>query len=151
MYTNVYDSVVELMAAGGLDWTDGSIWCALMADTYVPDPATQRLWGDVSSHEVSTTLTGYSPFLCGQRTVTPDHDTRKTWLALEDPHWSSLDLDCAYAVFYRGATLAADRHLLCYIDFEGVLSPTNDALTITLPSSGILAMWISPGLCPPIP
>lgn len=136
MASFIYNSCIDDMAKGAIDFDTDTFKAMLVTSTYTANKDTHTKRSDVTN-EVSGT--GYtSGGATSTVTVTKDTANDKVTVTLGAVNWTTVTITARAAVIYksRGGASSADE-LVCYVDFNGDVSATNatfslGASTITL-------------------
>ncbi|MEQ6021306.1 hypothetical protein SOM70_01815 [Streptomyces salinarius] len=112
-----------------IDWVNDTVKVALVKSTYTPNRDTHDEWADVSAQEA--TGTGYTAggTSLSSKTLTYN-STENTWtFDAADTTWTNTNgLSFRYAVIYDDT--APGKPLIGYVDFEEVVTTSNEDLTI---------------------
>ena len=117
-------------------WTGNPMKVALMTPSYVPNPDTHKLWGDVAAQEVaagSGYTTGGQDIL--NRTASYDAAADRTNLLGDDNVWNAATFQTGYAMVYNNS---GSKPLWSLVDFEGIKDVVNGVFTIDWAAVGIL-------------
>jgi hypothetical protein len=136
MASLVYNQLKYDMGVGNVDLASDTINCALLANTYTPDPDDDT-WADVSSHEVSGTGYNAGGEALSGKSVTKDDTSDLMKFDATDVTWSSSTITARHAVLYDVTN--ADS-LVCVLDFGSDQSSSNGDFTIQWNASGILTL-----------
>jgi len=136
MASLIYNSCIDDMARGAIDFDTDTFKVMLVTSTYVANKDTHTKRSDVTN-EVSGT--GYTAGgVTSACTVTKDTANDKVTLSLAAVSWATSTITARGAVYYksRGGASSADE-LVAYVDFGGDVSSTGatfslGASTITL-------------------
>ena len=134
MASLIYNSAIDDMAKGAIDFDTDTFKTMLVTSTYSPNKDTHDKRDDVTN-EVSGT--GYS---AGGSTsacvVTKDTANDKVTISFAATSWSTATITARAAVIYksRGGASSADE-LVCYVDFGADVS--SSAATFTVGASTI--------------
>ena len=134
MASLVYNSCIDDMARGAIDFDTDTFKVMLVTSTYTPNKDTHDKRDDVTN-EVSGT--GYTAGgVASACTVTKDTANDKVTLSFAAVSWATATITARGAVYYksRGGASSADE-LVAYVDFGGDVSSTG--ATFTLGSSVI--------------
>ena len=134
MASLIYNSCIDDMARGAIDFDTDTFKVMLVTSTYVANKDTHTKRSDVTN-EVSGT--GYTAGgVTSACTVTKDTANDKVTLSFAAVSWSTATITARGAVYYksRGGASSADE-LVAYVDFGGDVSSTG--ATFTLGSSVI--------------
>ena len=134
MASLIYNSAIDDMAKGAIDFDTDTFKVMLVTSTYTANKDTHTKRSDVTN-EVSGT--GYTAGgVTSACTVTKDTANDKVTLSLAAVSWATSTITARGAVYYksRGGASSADE-LVAYVDFGGDVSST--AATFSLGSSTI--------------
>jgi hypothetical protein len=124
MASLIFNSALDDMANGNIDFGSDTFKCMLVTSSYTPNKDTHNRRDDVTN-EVSGT--GYSSGGDAVTvSVTLDTANDRVDIALGAAAWSSATITARAAVYYksRGGASSADE-LVAYIDFGGDITSTN--------------------------
>lgn len=136
MASLIYNSAIDDMARGAIDFDTDTFKVLLVNSTYTPNKDTHTKRSDVTNEVSGTGYTaGGAASAC---TVTKDTANDKVTLGFAATSWSTATITARGAVYYksRGGASSADE-LVAYVDFGGDVSSTGatfslGASTITL-------------------
>jgi len=136
MASLIYNSAIDDMAKGAIDFDTDTFKVMLVTSTYTANKDTHTKRSDVTN-EVSGT--GYTAGgVTSACTVTKDTANDKVTLSLAAVSWATSTITARGAVYYksRGGASSADE-LVAYVDFGGDVTSTGatfslGASTITL-------------------
>jgi len=136
MASLIYNSAIDDMARGAIDFDTDTFKVMLVTSTYTPNKDTHDKRDDVTNEVSGTGYTaGGATSAC---TVTKDTANDKVTLGFAAVSWSTATITARGAVYYksRGGAASADE-LVAYVDFGGDVSSTGatfslGASTITL-------------------
>jgi hypothetical protein len=134
MASLIYNSAVDDMARGAIDFDTDSFKVMLVTSSYTPNKDTDDKRNDVTNEVSGTGYTaGGAASVC---TVTKDTANDKVTLSFAATSWATATITAAGAVYYksRGGASSADE-LVAYVDFGGNVSSTG--ATFSLGSSTI--------------
>jgi hypothetical protein len=134
MASLIYNSCIDDMARGAIDFDTDTFKVMLVTSTYTPNKDTHDKRDDVTN-EVSGT--GYTAGgVASACTVTKDTANDKVTLSFAAVSWATATITARGAVYYksRGGASSADE-LVAYVDFTGDVSSTG--ATFSLGSSTI--------------
>jgi hypothetical protein len=134
MASLIYNSAIDDMARGAIDFDTDSFKVLLVTSTYTPDKDTHLKRSSVTNEVSGTGYTaGGVASVC---TVTKDTATDKVTLSFAAVSWSTATITARGAVYYksRGGASSADE-LVAYVDFGGDVASTG--ATFSLGSSTI--------------
>jgi len=134
MASLIYNSCIDDMARGAIDFDTDSFKVMLVTSTYTPNKDTHDKRDDVTNEVSGTGYTaGGVASVC---TVTKDTANDKVTLSFAAVSWATATITARGAVYYksRGGASSADE-LVAYVDFGGDVSSTG--ATFSLGSSTI--------------
>ena len=134
MASLIYNSAVDDMARGAIDFDTDTFKVMLVTSSYTPNKDTHDKRDDVTN-EVSGT--GYTAGgVTSACTVTKDTANDRVTLSFAAVNWASSTITARAAVIYksRGGASSADE-LVCYVDFGADVS--SSSATFSLGSSVI--------------
>jgi hypothetical protein len=134
MASLIYNSAVDDMARGAIDFDTDTFKVMLVTSAYSPNKDTHDKRDDVTN-EVSGT--GYTAGgVTSACTVTKDTANDRVTLSFAAVNWATSTITARAAVIYksRGGASSADE-LVCYVDFGGDVS--SSSATFSLGSSTI--------------
>jgi hypothetical protein len=134
MASLIYNSAVDDMAKGAIDFDTDTFKVLLVTSSYTPNKDTHDKRDDVTN-EVSGT--GYTAGgVTSACTVTKDTANDRVTLSFAAVNWASSTITARAAVIYksRGGASSADE-LVCYVDFGADVS--SSSATFSLGSSVI--------------
>lgn len=129
MASLIYNSAVDDMARGAIDFDTDTFKVLLVTSSYTPNKDTHDKRDDVTNE---VTGTGYSTGgVTSACTVTKDTANDKVTLAFASVSWASSTITARGAVIYksRGGASSADE-LVAYNDFGADVSTTSGTFTI---------------------
>lgn len=120
-----------------VDWDTDTIKVALCTSTYTPDQDAHDYFNDITNE---VTGTGYTAGGATLTSKTSTYTGASNTLSLDaaDTSWAASTITARYAVIYVSTGTAATSPLLGYVDFDGDISSTAGAFTITWDAAGIL-------------
>jgi hypothetical protein len=134
MASLIYNSAVDDMARGAIDFDTDTFKVMLVSSAYSPNKDTHDKRDDVTN-EVSGT--GYTAGgVTSACTVTKDTANDRVTLSFAAVNWASSTITARAAVIYksRGGAASSDE-LVCYVDFGADVS--SSSATFSLGSSTI--------------
>jgi hypothetical protein len=134
MASLIYNSGIDDMARGAIDFDTDTFKVMLVTSTYSPNKDTDTKRSNVTNE---VTGTGYTTGgVTSACTVTKDTANDKVTISFAAVSWSTATITARGAVYYksRGGASSADE-LVAYVDFGGDVSST--AATFSLGSSTI--------------
>lgn len=134
MASLIYNSCIDDMARGAIDFDTDTFKVMLVTSSYTPNKDTHDKRDDVTNEVSGTGYTaGGVASVC---TVTKDTANDKVTLSFAAVSWATATITARGAVYYksRGGASSADE-LVAYVDFAGDVSSTG--ATFSLGSSTI--------------
>ena len=134
MASLIYNSAVDDMARGAIDFDTDSFKVMLVTSSYTPNKDTDDKRNDVTNEVSGTGYTaGGAASVC---TVTKSTANDRVTLSFAAVNWPSSTITARAAVIYksRGGASSADE-LVCYVDFGADVS--SSSATFSLGSSVI--------------
>jgi hypothetical protein len=125
----IYNSAIDDMARGAIDFDTDTFKIMLVSSSYTPNKDTHDRRDDVTNEVTGTGYsTGGSTIAC---TVTKDTGNDKVTLQFASTSWASSTITARAAVVYksRGGASSADE-LVFYNDFDADVSTTNGTFTV---------------------
>jgi hypothetical protein len=130
----IYNSAIDDMAKGAIDFDTDTFKTLLVTSSYTPNKDTHDKRDDVTNEVTGTGYTaGGATSAC---TVTKDTANDRVTVTFAATSWATSTITARAAVIYksRGGASSADE-LVCYVDFNGDVS--SSAATFTVGSSTI--------------
>lgn len=131
MASLIYNSCIDDMARGAIDFDTDTFYVMLVTSSYAPNKDTDLKRSAVTNEvgNSGTYAAGGSASAC---TVTKDTANDKVTMAFASVNWTSATITAAAAVIYkrRGGASSADE-LVAYVDFGGNITSTADTFTVT--------------------
>jgi len=132
MASLIYNSALNDMATGAIDFDTNSFKIILVTSSYTPNKDTHTKRSDVTN-EISGT--GYtSGGVSTAVTVTNDTANDRIDINFADVSWASATLTAAAAVIYKSTGTASTDNLVAYLDFAGNVISTNGTFTVDITS-----------------
>ncbi len=132
MASLIYNSALNDMATGAIDFDTDSFKIELVTSSYTPNKDTHLKRSSVTN-EVSGT--GYTAGgVSTAVTVTNDTANDRIDINFADVSWASASLTAAAAVIYKNTGTAATDNLVAYLDFAGNVTSTNGTFTLDITS-----------------
>jgi hypothetical protein len=131
--TIVYNSALEDLARGAIDFDTDTFFAMLVTATYVANKDTHLKRSDVTNE---VTGTGYTAGgVAVTPTITKDTANDRLDVAFSNPSWANSTITARAVVVYkrRGGAATADE-LVCYGDFGSNVSSTNGTFTVNFTS-----------------
>jgi len=131
--TIVYNSALEDLARGAIDFDTDTFRAMLVTATYVANKDTHAKRSDVTNEVTGTGYTAGGTTVTA--TVTRDNATDRVDITFANPSWASSTITARGVVIYksRGGAATADE-LVCYGDFGADVSSTNGTFTVNFTS-----------------
>lgn len=132
MASLIYNSCLNDMATGAIDFDTNSFKILLVTSSYAPNKDTHTKRSDVTNE---ITGTGYTAGGSSSAvTVTNDTANDRIDINFADVSWSSATLTAAAAVIYKTTGTASADNLVAYLDFGGNVTSTNGTFTLDITS-----------------
>lgn len=141
MASLIYDSMMEDLVRGAIDFDTDKFYVALVTSSYTANKATHKKRSAIAGGEVGTTGTGYSTGgQISNPTLTLDTTLHKMDIQFAPVTWSNATITANACVIYKLAAgtlpgVAADDPLVAYVDFGQNVSSTAAAFAVTFSSS----------------
>lgn len=135
---SLYNSVLEDLVEGELDWEGDTIKCALLGSGYTPDIDSHAVWSDVSAYEVSGTGYTAGGQTLANRLITLDTVNDEVRCDSDDPQWASSTITARYAVVYQDTGTPSTSRLIALMNFGQDYASSNGTFKITVASGGWL-------------
>lgn len=129
MASLIYNSAVDDMARGAIDFDTDTFKVMLVTSTYVPDKDTHLKRSSVTNEVTGTGYTaGGVTCAC---TVTKSTANDRVTLSFAAVNWPSSTITARGAVIYksRGGASSADE-LVCYVDFGADVSSSSATFSL---------------------
>lgn len=128
MASLIYNSAVEDLAKGAIDFDTDTFKVMLVTSSYTPNKDTHDKRDDVTNEVSGTGYTsGGETSAC---TVTKDTATDKVTLSFAAVSWGSSTITAAGAVIYKSTGTASADPLVGYIDFGGNVSSNGGTFSV---------------------
>jgi len=132
MASLIYNSCLNDMATGAIDFDTNSFKILLVTSSYTPNKDTHTKRSDVTN-EISGT--GYTAGgVSTAVTVTNDTANDRIDINFADVSWSSATLTAAAGVIYKTTGTSSTDNLVAYLDFSGNVTSTNGTFTLDITS-----------------
>lgn len=131
--TTVYNSALEDLARGAIDFDTDSFRAMLVTATYVVNKDTHLKRSDITNEVTGTGYTaGGTPVTV---TVTKDVANDRLDISFSNPSWANSTITARAVIIYkaRGGAATADE-LVCHGDFGANVSSTNGTFTVNFTS-----------------
>lgn len=130
----IYNSCIDDLAKGNIDFDTDTFKVMLVTSTYTPDKDTHLKRSSVTN-EVSNSGTYASGGSASSVTVTKDTVNDRVDITFGSVNWTSATITARAAVIYksRGGASSADE-LVAYVDFGSDVTSTNGTFTVTFSS-----------------
>jgi hypothetical protein len=129
MASLIYNSAIDDMARGAIDWDTDSFKVMLVTSSYTPNKDTHDKRNDVTNEVTGTGYTaGGVTTAC---TVTKDTANDKVTIVFAAVSWASSTITARGAVYYksRGGLSSADE-LVAYNDFGSNITTSNGTFSL---------------------
>lgn len=132
MASLIYNSCLNDMATGAIDFDTNAFKIILVTSSYTPNKDTHTKRSDVTNEITGTGYTAGG----STTTVTVTNDTANDRIDINfsDVSWSSATLTAAAAVIYKTTGTASTDNLVAYLDFGGSVTSTNGTFTLDITS-----------------
>lgn len=132
MASLIYNSCLNDMATGAIDFDTDTFKIMLVTSSYTPNKDTHTKRSNVTNEITGTGYTSGGT----TTTVTVTNDTANDRIDIDfsDVSWSSATLTAAAAVIYKSTGTAASDNLVAYLDFAGNVISTNGTFTVDITS-----------------
>lgn len=132
MASLIYNSCLNDMATGAIDFDTNSFKILMVTSSYTPNKDTHTKRSDVTN-EISGT--GYTAGGAASAvTVTNDTANDRIDINFADVSFASATLTAAAAVIYKTTGTASTDNLVAYLDFGGNVISTNGTFTVDITS-----------------
>jgi hypothetical protein len=129
MASLIYNSAIDDMARGAIDFDTDSFKAMLVTSTYTPNKDTD-LKRSAVTNEVSGT--GYTAGgVASVCTVTKDTANDKVTLSFAAVSWASSTITARALVIYKSTGTASTDALVAYVDFGSNVSSTGGTFNVT--------------------
>jgi hypothetical protein len=129
MASLIYNSAIDDMARGAIDFDSNSFKALLVTSSYVPNKDTHDKRDDVTNEVSGTGYTaGGVASVC---TVTKDTANDKVTLSFAAVSWASSTITARALVIYKSTGTASTDNLVCYVDFGSDVSSTGGTFSVT--------------------
>ncbi len=132
MASLIYNSCLNDMATGAIDFDTDTFKIMLVTSSYTPNKDTHTKRSNVTNEITGTGYTSGGT----TTTVTVTNDTANDRIDIDfsDVSWTSATLTAAAAVIYKSTGTAATDNLVAYLDFAGNVISTNGTFTVDITS-----------------
>jgi hypothetical protein len=128
MASLIYNSAVDDMARGAIDFDTDTFKVMLVTSSYTPDKDTHDKRNDVTN-EVSGT--GYTAGgVTSACTVTKDTTNDRVTLSFAAVSWASSTITARGAVIYKSTGTASNDNLVAYNDFGSDVASASGTFTV---------------------
>lgn len=129
MASLIYNSCIEDLAKGTIDFDTDTFKVLLVTSSYSPDKDTHTRGDDITNEVTGSGYTaGGATSAC---TVTKDTANDKVTLSFAAVSWGTSTITAAAGVIYKSTGTAANDPLVAYIDFGGDVSSTGGTFSIS--------------------
>ena len=127
--TVIYNSLLEDLARGAVDFDTDTFRAMLVTASYVANKDTHLKRSDITNEVVGTGYTAGGAVVTA--TVTKDTANDRLDITFSDPSWANSTITARGVVIYkaRGGAATADE-LVAYSDFGANVSSTNATFTV---------------------
>lgn len=129
-----FDSMLDDVAKGNINFSTDTFYAMLVTSTYVPNKTTNLKRSDVTNEVVGAGYTAAGVQVAA--TVAKDTVNNKETVTFANPSWANATITARGIVIYkhRGGAATADE-LVSYVDFGADVASTNGtfAATFTAP------------------
>lgn len=134
MASLIYNSCIDDLAKGNIDFDTDTFKVMLVTSTYSPDKDAHLKRSSVTN-EVGNSGTYASGGSASSVTVTKDTVNDRVDITFGSVNWTSATITARAAVIYksRGGASTADE-LVAYVDFGSDVTSTNGTFTVTFSS-----------------
>lgn len=133
MASLIYNSCIDDMARGSIDFDTDTFYLMLVTSAYTPDKDAHLKRSSVTNE---VTGTGYTTGGAASTvTVTKDNTNDRVTIAFASVAWPSSTITARAGVLYkrRGGAATADE-LVAYVDFLSDITSTSGTFTVTFSS-----------------
>lgn len=132
MASLIYNSCLNDMATGAIDFDTDSFKIELVTSSYTPNKDTHLKRSSVTNEITGTGYTagGVSTAV----TVTNDTANDRIDINFADVSWASATFTAAAGVIYKTTGSASTDNLVAYLDFGGNVTSTNGTFTLDITS-----------------
>jgi hypothetical protein len=129
MASLIYNSAVDDLARGAIDFDTDTFKTLLVTSSYTPNKDTHDKRDDVTNEVAATGgyTAGGETSAC---TVTKDTANDKVTLSFAAVSWGSSTITAAGAVIYKSTGTASADPLVAYIDFGGDVSSNGGTFSV---------------------
>jgi hypothetical protein len=128
MASLIYNSAIDDMARGAIDFDTDSFKAMLVISTYAPNKDTDDKRNDVTNEATGTGYTaGGVACVC---TVTKDTANDKVTLSFAAVSWATSTITARALVIYKSTGTASADNLVAYNDFGSDVSSTGGTFSV---------------------
>jgi hypothetical protein len=133
MASLIYNSCLDDMARGAIDFDSDTFKCMLVTSAYTPDKDSHTKRSSVTNEVSGTGYTAGGAVVAA--TVTKDTGNDRLDIAFANPSWAGASITARGGVIYksRGGASSADE-LVAYLDFGSDATATNGTFAVTISS-----------------
>lgn len=133
MASLIYNSCLDDLAKGNINFNADTFKCMLVQSGYAPDKDTHLKRSAVTNEASGTGYTTGGATVTA--TVTKDTANDRVDVSFSNPSWSNSTISANAAVIYksRGGASSADE-LVAYVDFGATVSSTSGTFSVTFSS-----------------
>lgn len=131
--TIVYNSALEDLARGAIDFDTDTFRAMLVTSAYAPNKDTHLKRSDITNEVTGAGYTAGGEIVTA--TITKDTANDRLDIAFSNPSWPTSTITARGVVIYksRGGAATADE-LVCYGDFGANVTSTNGTFTVNFTS-----------------
>lgn len=128
-----YNSMLEDLARGAIDFDTDSFKMMLVTAAYTPNKDTHLKRSDVTNEVTGTGYTAGGEAVTA--TVAKDNANDRVTVTFSNPSWATATITARAGVIYksRGGASSADE-LVAYVDFGADITSTGGTFAVTLSS-----------------
>lgn len=132
MASLVYNSMLDDLVKGSINFNSDTFKVMLVTDAYTPNKDTHT-----RKNQVTNEVTGTGYTAGGQTsavTITPDLTNDREDLSFATVTWTSATITARAAVIYKDTGTASTSPLVAYVDFGSNVSSTNANFAVSFSS-----------------
>lgn len=133
MASLVYNSALDDLAKGNIDFNSDTFKVMLMKSQYIPNKDTHSKRSDLTNEATGTNyVSGGKPT---NVTITKDLTNDRLDIYIDRVYWEHSTISASGAVIYkaRGGLASADE-LVAYVDFNNTINSINQKFTVEITS-----------------
>ncbi|USN15519.1 hypothetical protein KIKIMORA_04010 [Brevundimonas phage vB_BpoS-Kikimora] len=132
----IYDSMLEDLARGAIDFDTDNFKVMLVQSGYTPDKGAHKKRSAVTNEVPSTGGSNYaSGGLASTVQLTLDTTNHRLDVAFSNVTWPNATITARAAVIYKSTGTTANDALVAYVDFGQDVSSTAAAFAVTFSSA----------------